>query len=131
MMSVGEKRAFELRKKVEKEYDERVKLLFVTIVASYSTSRARIMKVIDMTNDPVEENIEKSPKRKKSKSKKHKKSAKAFRMINIESIDLNNIEDAQSPIPKLLMSYSKVEEVRRLKRLEEVRLQEVIDAKAR
>jgi len=53
-------------------------------------------------------------------------------MINVESIDLDRIEDdSQSPIPELLMAYSKVEKVRRLKHLEEVRIQEAIDLKAR
>jgi len=56
MMSVGEKRAFENRKKREKEDNERVKLLFVTIVSSYTISQARIMKVIDMTNEATLKN---------------------------------------------------------------------------
>lgn len=50
MMSVGEKRAYEIKKKREKEYNEKFKEIFVKVVACHAVNRAQMMNVIDMTN---------------------------------------------------------------------------------
>ena len=50
LMSVGEKRAYETKKKREKEYNEKFKVLFIHVVKSHAINQAQIMKVIDMTN---------------------------------------------------------------------------------
>ena len=51
LMSVGEKRAYENKKKEEKEFMERFKIIFVSIVEKHLVNEARTMKVIDMTNE--------------------------------------------------------------------------------
>ena len=51
LMSVGEKRAYETKKRQEKEFMERFKVIFVTIVEKHLVNEARTMKVIDMTNE--------------------------------------------------------------------------------
>ena len=48
-MSAAEKRAFAVAKKHEKEFNERFKKIFVTVVSSYLKCMARPMRVIDMT----------------------------------------------------------------------------------
>ena len=67
-MSVGQKRAFENAKRLEKEFMTRFTVLFVKIVASHMIDESRIMKVIDMTNiDALSSNttlsLSKSPRR--------------------------------------------------------------------
>lgn len=61
MMSVGEKRAYEVKKKMEKEYNLRFKTLFVSVVSSLLVCQAPCMMIIDMTNDSKKKVLDKPP----------------------------------------------------------------------
>ena len=93
LMSVGEKRAYEIKKKREKEYNEKFKEIFVKVVACHAVNRAQMMNVIDMTNQKAFKGG--SPDKKPQKIMNDK----VFSMINVESKDLNKIEDSSFIIP--------------------------------
>ena len=83
LMSIAEKRAYELKKRLEKEFNERFKVLFIEIVRQHLTAQARIMKVIDMTNVEAFNSLRSGPIKRASSliGIKHK--------VKVDSLDLH------------------------------------------
>ena len=101
LMSVGEKRAYENKKKEEKEFMERFKSIFATIVEKHLVNEARTMKVIDMTNAiPMIK-----PEKLVSKSKLPGK--KLGSAIKVDTLDFDQIEEERAVMPKPLLAYHK------------------------
>ena len=107
LMSLGQKRAFEMQKKQEKEFNARFKVIFVNVVSCHMIMEARTMKVIDMTN--TEKLTSKNSPKKRSSSKKSKvrHGKSPFREVKVQQLDLDLIADERAVIPKSLMAFHK------------------------
>lgn len=115
MMSVGEKRAYEVKKKLEREYYKRFKTLFVTVVSTKMVCQAPCMMVIDMTNESQKKEQKTSPE-----PKSHH-----FNVINLEESESTIpeedptlvLENDPPSVPRLLLTYAKHIEIETQKRL--------------
>lgn len=117
LMSAAEKRAFEVRKRHEKTFNERFKKIFTAVVSTYLACQDRSNKVIDMTEDltlQLEQRID-------SEDHQLKTPKTPPCPINGEQLSIENIETIEEEkealpqptlIPKPLMRYEKFAEIK-------------------
>ena len=89
-MSIGEKRAYEQKRKLEREYAKHFKVVFVSVVGSHLLCQSPAMKVLDMTIDPTAIDVEevKKTNKKKKKLKKARTSVMSSEPNSTDALDI-------------------------------------------